>query len=749
MACEVFLGGACNPTTWRRELAIPELTRAGVSFFNPQVEEWRPELVAVEAEAKRAAGVLLFVIDAQTRGLASMVEAAEYIAAARPVVLAVLPVPAGAAIGGEAVQAGELKDLNRAREYLRDVAERHGVRVFGDVQSAVREIVETKQRLGGFETLRGGPGHGHGPHAAPAASGAGGCEVFLGGACNPTTWRRELAIPELTRAGVSFFNPQVEEWRPELVAVEAEAKRAAGVLLFVIDAQTRGLASMVEAAEYIAAARPVLLAVLPVPAGAAIGGEVVQAGELKDLNRAREYLRDVAQRHGVRVFGDVQSAVREIVETKQRLGGFETLRGGPGHGHGPHAAPAASGAGGCEVFLGGACNPTTWRRELAIPELTRAGVSFFNPQVEEWRPELVAVEAEAKRAAGVLLFVIDAQTRGLASMVEAAEYIAAARPVVLAVLPVPAGAAIGGEAVQAGELKDLNRAREYLRDVAQRHGVRVFGDVQSAVREIVETKQRRGGFAAAGTATPAVHAGAAASTPAPARGDVAAAASAPPPSRSAAGGEPRPSAQPRREAFTKEYEAVPAKAAPTPEEVAGRLAEPTLRGGSRRVGLPVRRLLGKPTLLGLLGSFLDASYGPVPRATLCKLRKYACDGALAPGRVEGVCRQLCRRFARERESPDPEVAQRAPQVFGLRAPPVLAAWLRAVYRYYDALDPAPVTIRPLASRWPPPEVGVEELRRALATVASAGGPGPGPGAELDAIESVRLAPARRARSGLW
>lgn len=33
--CEVFLGGSCNPTTWRADTAIPELQKHGISFYNP------------------------------------------------------------------------------------------------------------------------------------------------------------------------------------------------------------------------------------------------------------------------------------------------------------------------------------------------------------------------------------------------------------------------------------------------------------------------------------------------------------------------------------------------------------------------------------------------------------------------------------------------------------------------------------------------------------------------------------------
>lgn len=36
---------------------------------------------------------------------------------------------------------------------------------------------------------------------------SGNCEVFLGGSCNPTTWRTDTAIPELKKQGITFYNP--------------------------------------------------------------------------------------------------------------------------------------------------------------------------------------------------------------------------------------------------------------------------------------------------------------------------------------------------------------------------------------------------------------------------------------------------------------------------------------------------------------------------------------------------------------
>eukprot|EP00741_Cyanophora_paradoxa_P015873 tig00020909_g15324.t1 len=164
MAAEVFLGGSCNPTTWRKDIAMPALEKAGVTFYNPQVDDWKPELVAIEAEAKLMAPCLLFVIDSQTRSLASLVEAAEFIAAGRNVVLVIMPLPENATVAGEKVQKGECKDINRAREYLRDVAKRHGARVFESVQAAIDDIVQTKRTKGSIPKYRGGSGNGAAPY---------------------------------------------------------------------------------------------------------------------------------------------------------------------------------------------------------------------------------------------------------------------------------------------------------------------------------------------------------------------------------------------------------------------------------------------------------------------------------------------------------------------------------------------------------------------------------------------------------
>ena len=123
-----------------------------------------------------------------------------------------------------------------------------------------------------------------------AGGGADASDVFLGGSCNPTTWRTDTAIPMMDTANVGYYNPQVENWYPELAAIEGKQKENSTVLLFIIDNTTRALASILESTEYLCRGRVIVLAVMDVEDGAVINGEVIGQSEKKDLNRARAYV---------------------------------------------------------------------------------------------------------------------------------------------------------------------------------------------------------------------------------------------------------------------------------------------------------------------------------------------------------------------------------------------------------------------------------------------------------------------------
>lgn len=142
-----------------------------------------------------------------------------------------------------------------------------------------------------------------------------GPDVFLGGSCNPTTWRTEIALPMLDEAEISYYNPQVDDWSPELIDIERKAKAQACNYLFVIDGQTRAIASMIEAAGLITSMIPEImyLVVDDIPEGAEIDGALVSKRELQDLNRGRAYLRAIAEAADVTVYESVTKAVEAII----------------------------------------------------------------------------------------------------------------------------------------------------------------------------------------------------------------------------------------------------------------------------------------------------------------------------------------------------------------------------------------------------------------------------------------------------
>lgn len=133
--------------------------------------------------------------------------------------------------------------------------------------------------------------------------------IFLGGSCNPTTWRMDSAMPYFEAHNIQYYNPQVEEWYPALAEEEARAKENAFLLFFVIDSSTRALASVLEVTEHICRGRILVLVIENVLEGSKINGEVITEKQCKDLNRARTYLRDVADRHGVEYYTSINEGI--------------------------------------------------------------------------------------------------------------------------------------------------------------------------------------------------------------------------------------------------------------------------------------------------------------------------------------------------------------------------------------------------------------------------------------------------------
>ena len=74
-------------------------------------------------------------------------------------------------------------------------------------------------------------------------------------------------------------------------------------------------------------------------------------------------------------------------------------------------------------------------------------------------------------------------------MLEAVEYIMSQRRVVIVIIDIPDNSKIDGEPIGGRQLKDLNRARAFLADIAARHQkyCDVFDSVESAVNHVIMT----------------------------------------------------------------------------------------------------------------------------------------------------------------------------------------------------------------------------------------------------------------------
>lgn len=69
----IGLFGTCGKSTWR----VPFMTRyteLGIPYFNPQVEDWKPEDAVIEAEHLADDDVILFPVTSETYATGSLAE---------------------------------------------------------------------------------------------------------------------------------------------------------------------------------------------------------------------------------------------------------------------------------------------------------------------------------------------------------------------------------------------------------------------------------------------------------------------------------------------------------------------------------------------------------------------------------------------------------------------------------------------------------------------------------------------------
>jgi hypothetical protein len=70
---KIGLFGTCGNSTWRKKF-IEEYQKQGIEFFNPQIDDWKPELADIEAENLAEDAIILFPVTGETYGTGSLAE---------------------------------------------------------------------------------------------------------------------------------------------------------------------------------------------------------------------------------------------------------------------------------------------------------------------------------------------------------------------------------------------------------------------------------------------------------------------------------------------------------------------------------------------------------------------------------------------------------------------------------------------------------------------------------------------------
>jgi len=152
---QVFLGGACGLTTWRKDITIPLMEAAGVTYHNPQMPlgAWKEDDQFDEMRRKDECLVQLFVINGDTRGVASVAEVAYLIGARKPVAIVMEDIKADCTVYGATIDSVQADDLNRGRIYVRAMADRHNVPIFTDIAQGTKHCIDLVKSLEGSLTL--------------------------------------------------------------------------------------------------------------------------------------------------------------------------------------------------------------------------------------------------------------------------------------------------------------------------------------------------------------------------------------------------------------------------------------------------------------------------------------------------------------------------------------------------------------------------------------------------------------------
>jgi len=447
-AYDVFLGGSCNPTTWRMDVAIPHFKGQGITFYNPQQANWVPEMIELEHQAKVTSQILFFVINEQTRNVASMIEVSQYAGSNRRLVVVLNPYPGpDHLINGEQMTKAEYEDLQAAMETVQDLIERQSIPVFNNIKVALN--------------------------------------------CTTKVLKENLSIEELG------LKDQAQPVRLAHIQIGDKLIRLREAFDTLDSAKTGKLSlSEIRMAFRIHSHRD-------------LSSHDLQA--ICSSHGVNAPLSDLPLDQISVTFDEFCVLVSEY-KNKQTDGGkgwegvvsrtlhffsnavvtpFNKATTWLGHALFPARTRTFSssqlgrrGSSIRDVYLGGSLG-SPWREQIAVPLLKKNGLNFFNPAVCS-SSRLIPIEASAMDNSRVLLFVIQNNSRSVSAMCQAAYLIGSGCNVVLCLQHIAPDTVLDtGDIASKTAVKDYNRGRSYLSDFANREGVPVFDEIQEALECVI------------------------------------------------------------------------------------------------------------------------------------------------------------------------------------------------------------------------------------------------------------------------
>ncbi|XP_065346846.1 uncharacterized protein raw isoform X3 [Cloeon dipterum] len=494
---EVFLGGSCNPTTWRQDTAIPMLKKLGITFYNPQVSHWGPELVELEWKAKQHATVLFFVMDNETRSVASLIEAAHSAAKQRKLILVISSYKGpGQEICGEFLSQKEYDDLAAGQTVLQDLVERQGIPVFDSIPVALnctakilRENLSVQDlslkdfaqpvkmahvQLGDkliklretFDALD--------HNSSGQLNLADVCMAFriLTGKNLSMKDLRSIVASQRGVLGKDVTDVPLEQ---QCVTFEQFCSIMAEFKMRESENQYSGSHLLLRRTQ---------------PSTSSSTGFHNQGGNSTPTTTSSStalvpvssgmwgWMNSLANQTAMVLSDSFSGLIEWVIGPASR----SPLSRSPSSTNNMSMSQPPS----ClrDVYLGGSVSDSNWRDEIAIPIFKKNGLTYVNPQRNSgsWGSRLVPIEAAAMDASWLLLFVITNNCRAVASMAMASHYIGLGCNIILCVQYLPDDCVIDGEKLSKQAIKDYNRGRMYLSDLANRDGVPVFENITEAVQ---------------------------------------------------------------------------------------------------------------------------------------------------------------------------------------------------------------------------------------------------------------------------